>query len=121
MSAIPSETLWALQQASSAYHLWERTREQVKEDGPEVLREVKSATGWSQLRIAELVGCSKYHLSRVFLGKEPVSVSMLARLYDVVQAEQIKRERADTTEAGSGAGSPGDRSSLQGQAQGSDL
>ena len=101
---MPNESVWCLERLANSYHLMERARKDASTHGHEILVDVKQAFGWTQTYMAERVGCNKYHMSRIFRGQEPVSVSLLTRLHDVIVAEKGRQSRGGESVAVQGTG-----------------
>ena len=116
---MPNEALWCLERVANTFHLMERSKKETADHGREILSEVKEAFGWTQTYIAERVGVTKYHMSRVFRGVEPVSMKMLTRLYDVIVAEEGRQSRGSDPHGqdSAGAGVPGDSTGQPGVAE----
>ena len=119
LDKIPREALWSLERVVNTFHLMERAKKETAENGRAILLEVKEAFGWTQLYIAERVGVNKYHMSRVFRGVEPVSMKVLTRLYDVIVAEEGRKQRGAIPDEqdGTGTGVSGDSSREPGVAE----
>jgi len=111
LSEMDQQVIWDLARISSSFHLWERSRKDAEESGREILRQCKEALGWTQGELASRVDVNMYHLSRLMCGREKVSAALLARLHDVIIAEQGKqRGEGPDVDPGNGAGTavPGD-------------
>ena len=39
--------------------------------------------GWTQQRVAEMLGCSQQYISRILKGRENLSLEMLSKLEDI--------------------------------------